>query len=482
MPSERSAPSSSDRTAASGGLTRRPSWGAILGLVVFGAGFLLGARPLRDNSFLTHLATGRVILATGSVPGHDPYTATATGEPWVVQSWLVSVLYATAEALGGLDLVRVVTGLMTGAVALISWRLLRPVDSLIARLALITLVFLVCAESWAERPLMVGLICLGVVALTVEEGWNPRWLLPVGWVWANTHGSHPLGIAYLVVVILGARLDRSDSDADRNALRWLASGVVLGAIGPLGFKVLRFPIDLLSRREVLAGVVEWRAPTFESIGQRAFLVLLALAIVLLVREATYRRGLVLAVFGIAAVMSLRNLPVAALVLLPGLAKAVPEVGALRVSATPRIGRPAMVVIALGLLAASGARLGSESIALHGYPVDALARWEQEGRPTLLLTRDTVGNLQTYIYGPAAASFYDDRFDMFPDRLTAQHRALISGSNRAMAVLRELDADAVLWERTTPLATSLTADPEWRPVQVHDRWVLLCRRGSGIAGC
>ena len=41
--------------------------------VVVLAGALIGARPLRDNSFFTHLATGRLILAEG-MPTADPYS------------------------------------------------------------------------------------------------------------------------------------------------------------------------------------------------------------------------------------------------------------------------------------------------------------------------------------------------------------------------------------------------------------------------
>src|SRR5690606_14282507 len=116
-----------------------------------------------------------------------------------------------------------------------------------------------------------------------------------------SHGSHPLGIAYLVVLIVGTHLDGADSRSERRALGWLALGIVLGVLGPLGLRVLLFPVELLSRRDVLSGVVEWRAPTFESVSQQAFLAFLALAIVLLVRKASFRHGLVLAVFGVAAV-------------------------------------------------------------------------------------------------------------------------------------------------------------------------------------
>ena len=75
----------------------QPTLGGALGVLFVGAGAAIGLRSLADNSFLTHLATGRLILDSGSVPSHDPYTFTAAGEPWTVQSWLASLLYAVAE-------------------------------------------------------------------------------------------------------------------------------------------------------------------------------------------------------------------------------------------------------------------------------------------------------------------------------------------------------------------------------------------------
>src|SRR5688500_5809434 len=99
------------------------------------AGWVIGLRPLADNSFLTHLATGRIILETGSVPTTDPYTFTAAGEPWVVQSWLASVLYASAERLAGLDGVRVLMGVLVATLTGLAWSILRPADRVVARLA-----------------------------------------------------------------------------------------------------------------------------------------------------------------------------------------------------------------------------------------------------------------------------------------------------------------------------------------------------------
>ncbi len=80
-------------------------------LVRGGLGFALwglhiGLDRLSDNSFLTHLATGRLILDHG-VPRTDPYSFTANGQPWVVQSWLASVIYAWIESWFGANGIRV---------------------------------------------------------------------------------------------------------------------------------------------------------------------------------------------------------------------------------------------------------------------------------------------------------------------------------------------------------------------------------------
>ena len=75
--------------------------------MVLGVGFAvwglsIGIDQLSDNSFFTHLATGRLILDHG-IPHHDVYSFTAPGEPWVVQSWLASVLYGWIDSWFGVS-------------------------------------------------------------------------------------------------------------------------------------------------------------------------------------------------------------------------------------------------------------------------------------------------------------------------------------------------------------------------------------------
>lgn len=460
-----------------------PSLGAAAGLVVVVAGFVVGMRPLRDNSFFTHLATGRIILDSGSVPTADPYTFTAPGADWLVQSWLASLLYAAAEAVGGANAIRVLMGVTAAALVAVAWRLTRPAVALIPRLTLGVLFVVVGAELWAERPLMLGLLALSAVLLAANGSLDPRWLVPIGWLWVNVHGSFPLGVAYLLVAWQGARLDGAPTGRERRALGWLVLGVLLGAVGPLGLAALTFPVELLQRHDVLQHVVEWRSPDFSSLSQRAFLLQLALVLLALVRRPSARSGLLVVVFTAAALLGARNITVASLVFMPILADAAPQWGSLRSGVRSGL---STAVAATGVAAAlvfGAARLDQPAFALRGYPVDALAFLqanEVDLRDVRVATQDVVGNLMGLIYGPAEIVFYDDRFDMFPTEVSDAHLALLRSAPSLRGDLDRYGIDVVLWERTTAAAQRLIADPQWRVLYGDERWVIMCERGRSLS--
>ena len=43
--------------------------------------------------------------------------------------------------------------------------------------------------------------------------------------------------------------------------------------------------------------------------------------------------------------------------------------------------------------------------------------------------DFVGNLVDFVYGPEQRTFYDDRFDMFPEDISDAHLAVVHGGAR-----------------------------------------------------
>jgi hypothetical protein len=449
---------------------------------VVAAGWVIGLRPLGDNSFLTHLSTGRLILETGSVPSSDPYTFTAVGVPWVVQSWLVSVAYATAERLGGLDGVRVLVGAMAAILAGLAWTLLRPAKGVVVRLLLAGIFLTIGAGMWAERPFMVGLISLALLCLAMEERLDPRWLLPIGWVWVNAHGSFPLGIVLLVVAFVGQRLDGTPTSRTVTCLKWVVPGMLLGAVGPLGPRVLYFPVQLLQRQDMLSQVIEWRAPTFDTTSQRLFVVQLVLAVVLIARRPSYRSALIVGAFSGAALLGARNVVIASLVMLPIMAAALADVGTLSSSDRPRAARVAGLAGVAVVALLTVARFNQAPLDLGKYPVGTLAYLEESGidtREVRLAAVDYVGNLMDFVYGPERRTFYDDRFDMFPDDLSNAQRAVVTGAPTLRRELDRYDIDLVAAQGDSSTGQLLTTDPAWRVLFLDDDWVLLCRRGADL---
>src|SRR5262245_45715213 len=65
---------------------------------------IVPAGQLQDPGTGWHLATGRYILATHSIPHHDIFSFTASGRPWVTYYWLFDTAGAWLERLGGLPL------------------------------------------------------------------------------------------------------------------------------------------------------------------------------------------------------------------------------------------------------------------------------------------------------------------------------------------------------------------------------------------
>jgi len=451
---------------------------------VFGGAFAIwgtavGLERLHDNSFLTHVATGRLILAHG-VPTRDPYTFTALGRPWVVESWLASVLYRVIEDLAGSHGLQVFHAVLCALLAVLGWVLTRPARQLTGRILAAGALLAVGTGYWASRPLLIALVLFAVLVVMVETDKGPPWVLvPLVWVWLNVHGSWPLGLAYLVVRIVGRRVERHDAGRLPRLLGFALVGAVVGAINPIGLRLVAYPVTVITHHQAFAHIVEWQTPSFSDPVNVAFLVEALLAVVLLVaRRGTVEDVLVVALFSAAALLASRNVPVAALLVTPVLARGLSGIGTIDGAGrgfVPALGLAALV--ALGVVLGAGA-LEHPAYNLSAYPV-AEVSWLQSHHlvPGRVATTDYVGNYLEFRYGTHANAFIDDRADVFPPAVEKDYGTLLAGGEGWQAVLARYRFDVVLWPRSQSLASLIAEDPGWT-VRISDRrWIVAVRRTS-----
>jgi len=436
-------------------------------------GLGVGLERLHDNSYLTHVATGRLILAHG-VPATDPYTFTAHGRPWVVESWLAEVLYRVVELAWGAHGLQVLHGLLCLALGALGWVLTRPARQLPGRIIAAAGLLAVGTGYWSSRPLLMALALFAVLIVMVENETGPPWaVVPLMWLWVQVHGSWPFALAYLVLRLAGRRADGKPPGPVPRILGFAVGGAALGALNPVGPRLVAYPLTVLTHHQAFSKIAEWQSPNFSDPVNVVFLAMVLLAVILLVaRRGTIEDALVLTLFSGAALAASRNVPVAALVVTPVLARGVAGLGTL--DGTERgVGAGAVLVVlaALGFVMAAGA-LRHPAYDLSAYPVAEVTWMQDHGLvPGRVAAPDYVGNYLEWRYGTGAHVFVDDRVDIFPSAVIGDYDVLLGGEQAWKSVLARYRFTAVLWPRNEPLASLVAEDPAWS-VRVLDRhWLV-----------
>jgi hypothetical protein len=461
---------------------RHPDANLVVVLLLLVVGVRIGLSSLHDNSFFTHLATGRLILDTGSVPGHDPYSWTAPGHAWTVQSWGASVFYGSVERVMGLVGIRLFDTACIVVLILLLWRLTRPAQSLLGRVIPTGIAVCMGTALWVERPLLFGAVGLALVLLAADDGLDPRWLVPVMWVWVNTHGSFPFGVGVLVLLAAGRWLDDHRRPVvELRALAWATLGTLLGGINPIGPKILVFPLQLLNRRDAFKGVAEWEPPHFHRGVELFFAAQVVLGVALLLsRHRKWRAVLPLVVFAAAAMTGTRNILQASIVFTPILAAAAVGLGSIDGERPHRLLRPVAVALVVLLALVTVFGLSEPNTRMDLYPVAATTYLRRHGMLDVgerVIARDYVGNYLEYRYGPEQTKvFIDDRVDMYPLPVIRDFSAMLDPQRDYAPILDHYRPTAVLWRRDTPMGRWLSHAKAWRVTYRDRHWMVAVPAG------
>jgi len=225
-----------------------------------------------DTDFWQHLAVGKALWTTRTIPHTQVWSWPTWGAPDVLPSWLFRALLWPFWEAGGFTGLFVWRWLTTLAAFALVWLAARRLG---AR-GLIALVVLVVAslayrQRSQVRPETLAAVLLALTIWLLERrrqagagAADRSWaLVPVAWVWANAHISYLLFFLLLGIHLLDAHLAvwrRRERAHGPGGLWWIAVACAAAVFAnPFGWRAVVQPFEF---------VLHWRDTTlFQGIGE-----------------------------------------------------------------------------------------------------------------------------------------------------------------------------------------------------------------------
>lgn len=169
---------------------------------------LLGLFKIVDFDVGWHMKAGEYIYSSRSIPKRDIFSYIAQGNKWVDSHWLFQLLLYLSYSIGGVSgsiILRILVVCLTfGLLFMTVYRKeYYPVSLIICLFALF-----MSFQRFLLRPEIFTFLFLALFVYCAENfSKHPRLsliMIPVGQVlWANMHGLHVLGIAFISLYLLG---------------------------------------------------------------------------------------------------------------------------------------------------------------------------------------------------------------------------------------------------------------------------------------
>ncbi|MBN1419103.1 MAG: hypothetical protein JXP34_10020 [Planctomycetes bacterium] len=459
--------------------------------------------PIGNNDIWWHLAAGRQTLADGAIPRADVFSFTRAGAPWVSHEWLASVafwLVHRAAGIGGLIAFRIAAAVAAVAIALAA--VPRTSGARLVAAVLAPIALWLCAPRFLVRPELFTLVFVAIgggLAIRARDG-APRAALALPLVlaaWVQLHGAFILGLG-LAALLAGAEGWRALRLRDRRALAraaWILVGSFAATLAnPHGPAILAFPFRLAGSAVFAREILEWRspfAPEFRSTtifpALLAWLVLAAVAAVILARRRRIVPALWVAALAVLAIRMSRNTAVLAIGSWPPIAAAFGP-AAERLGSAPRrrIATAAgALALAIGIVAITAGfpyRPGSFRAPGFGIAPTIPVRMAD-----VMAARGFLGKaLDTYAFGgyltfrlyPRVLVAMDSRNEVYgEDFYVAYREAFRTDTPLRRRLLDEADVaclDAPENDGSGDLHDALAASDVWALVYFDDRAFLYAR--------
>lgn len=450
----------------------------VIGLVV--AGYLSFSQALfNDGDTSWHLAAGKLILQTGSVPETDPFSFTFYGSAWTAHEWLAEVAMAGAFRLGSWGGLALLFSLAVSALLLLlgveisRWH---PIGRTIAALAAI---FIILGPSILARPHVLAWPLLAAWVLILMRARDAERAPALGWallmlLWANLHGSFVMGLLLIGAFGLEALLEKKDRRTFVNWSIFGAASLLLSLLTPHGWHGLLFPLEVSSMQS-LPMISEWRRTTFAE--DWFFLAtVLAVGILLLYRRPKLSLVRLILLLGLTYLALAHARHQAVLAIVASLVLAEPLSGKSRgevaQGAAPS-GTLAAFLIAsvVGVILLAGLRLAVpvERRDSATYPVSAIASVPGDLRTRPVFNAYSFGG-PLILHG--VRPFIDGRADLYGDSFMFDYQAIMDGDGAALR--RASERWGIRWTILSPsdnLVRVLDRDEGWRRIYA-DEWAVV----------
>ncbi len=295
------------------------AWLALLPVAVLRAG------TLAESDTFWQIRTGLFILEHGTIPVADPFSWTAQGRSWTLNSWGFNVIIAAAYTLAALPGVALACAAMVIAAYGLTLRLARRLGAAPAIAAALLLLTSPLLVGWlSARPQLVDYLAVLAVVLLMQElvsGRASAWILAtigaLTVVWVNLHAASLFGVGVIGAITVLVIVRRST----RSRGWWCSGALVISAAGslanPNGVGLLTQTAQVQSAS---AGIVtEWEHLNPADPLQMA---VLGLGLTALVASTLRRDPVFTAAVGVAlvsSILAIRVLPILLFLALPVLA-------------------------------------------------------------------------------------------------------------------------------------------------------------------
>jgi hypothetical protein len=477
-----------------------------------------------------HIRTGEWIVAHHGVPTHDIFSFSRAGAPWYAWEWLSDVLLAGLNSRGGLAAVALFSMVLIALTFMLLFRLARRKSNAIVALMATMLAVAASSVHWLARPHLFTLLFLVLFYGALEHVRDGRTrvagvpylaLLPAATVvWTNLHGGFFVGIltiaAYGGGELLKAAFSAEDGErrpAVRRAGRYFACAsacLAASLANPYFYRLHVHVWQYVSDPYQSQHIMEFLTLSFHHPAAIFFEIMLMLSVAAAFwycSRGRFTEPLLLLMWGHAALLAARNIPIFMIAAAPLAAGAIEEWLALapelraaewlrravrkfnavaaETSATDDIGRW-HVVSAAGALVVAGLLFAPTPPKLFRAEFDpkshpAAAIETLRGDPSArIFTFDQWGDYLIYRLYPRTKVFVDGRSDFYGDDFEQKCTDVLNVKYDWEKTLNGFGVDTILLPPSAPLAGALKESSRWRVVY-DDGVALVFRSAQKAAG-